>query len=134
MHRKDRGLIKELLKQTTPYDWLLLFFLIIVSLSGLISMKKFLPSGSLVTIEVEGREVYKLSLFQDRTVEIKGPIGTTVVEIKGQRVRIVESPCPNKICIKQGWISRGAIVCLPNRVVVTVGSGETTGGIDAITR
>ncbi len=72
-------------------------------------------------IEVNGRLVYVLPIDKDRTVSVEGPEGRTVIEIKDHRLRVTESPCHNKLCIKQGWIESGAIVCLPNRVVVTIG-------------
>jgi len=45
-----------------------------------------------------------------------------------------EATCPDKLCIKQGTISKDgeSIVCLPHKVVVTVSSHETS-EIDAIT-
>jgi hypothetical protein len=48
-------------------------------------------------------------------------------------VRVKEAHCPNLICVKEGWISRGAIVCLPNRIVVLVGGGKARKDVDAVT-
>jgi hypothetical protein len=61
------------------------------------------------------------------------------VEIKDRKVRIKEAHCPNKLCIMEGWISRGAIVCLPNKIVVKIvgvkdkKKHRNTDSIDAIT-
>ena len=93
-----------------------------------------LPESSTVKIEVDGKPVYLLPLDKDRTVSVEGPEGRTAVEIRGRKVRINESPCRNKLCIKQGWIRSGAIICLPNRIVVTVGDRDGKHEIvDAIT-
>ncbi|HEX8947555.1 MAG TPA: NusG domain II-containing protein, partial [Dissulfurispiraceae bacterium] len=91
--------------------------------------------GSDVRIEVSGRLEYTLPISIDRTVEVAGPLGKTIVEIKGSKVRIKDSPCHNRICVHEGWIDRGAIICLPNKVMVSV-TGKTdkkSEGLDGIT-
>jgi len=117
------SLLKETLKEITIYDWALFVALILLSVSGLFLVKGLALSGNTASIEVNGKLLYRLSLNEDRTVEVHGPIGITRVEVKQGKIRIVDSPCPNKLCIRQGWIKRGAIICLPNRVVVTIGGG-----------
>ena len=125
------SLLKETFKEITIYDWVLFVALIILSLSGLFLVKGLALSGNTATIEVNGKLIYRLSLSEDKTVEVHGPIGITRVEVKQGKIRIVDSPCSNKLCIRQGWIERGAIICLPNRVVVTIGE-DNTGEVDAI--
>lgn len=126
---------KELTERMTLADILLLAALIIISISGFIFIKKAFPQGTDVKIEVNGKLAYKLPLNSDATIAVKGINGNTVVEIKNRKVRIKESPCPNKICMHNGWIDRGAIVCLPNRVTVFVDNakGKENKTIDAIT-
>ncbi len=111
---------------TTAADKLLLIALVIISASGFIFIKKAFPQGTDVLIEVNGKQEYKLPLNSDTTVSVKGPAGETVVQIKDKRVCIRESSCPNRICIHSGWIDRGAIICLPNKVVVSIGSTAGT--------
>ncbi len=125
------SLLKETFKEITIYDWALFVVLILLSLSGLFLVKGLALSGNTASIEVNGKLLYRLSLDEDRTVEVNGPVGVTRVEVKQGKVRIVDSPCPNKLCVRQGWIERGAIICLPNRVVVTIGGGGMR-GVDAI--
>jgi hypothetical protein len=126
--------LKKLLNNTTFADKILFLTLVSLSLSGINFLKMALPESSTVKIEVDGKPVYLLPLDKDRTVSVEGPEGRTTVEIRGRKVRINESPCRNKLCIKQGWIRSGAIICLPNRVVVTVGDRDGKHEIvDAIT-
>ena len=75
-----------------------------------------------VHITAEGTEYAVVPLDEDRTINVPGPLGTTVVEIRDDRVRVPDSPCPNKVCVSQGWVERPGetIVCLPNRVSITV--------------
>jgi hypothetical protein len=79
-------------------------------------------NDSKVHITAEGTEYAVVPLNEDRIINVPGPLGKTTVEIKGGRVRVLDSPCPNKICVSQGWIERPGetIICLPNRVSITV--------------
>lgn len=114
-----------------------MLFLTLLSLSffGLFFIRNILPENQTVLIDADGKPAYALPLSEDRTVSVEGPDGKTVVEIRGKMVRIIESPCRNKLCVQQGWISSGSLICLPNRVVVTI-QGHVTDqrGIDAVTR
>lgn len=116
--------LRETLNGTTIADRLLLIVLILVSFLGFVFVKDVLSHGTDVRIEVNGKLAYKLPIDIDRTVSVKGAIGSITVEIKDKKVRIKESPCQNKICIHHGWIDKGAVVCLPNRVMVIIGSPE----------
>jgi len=114
--------LKNLFEGTTKADRILFIVLIFLSFSGIVFMKEVLPEGKTVRIEVNGHPVYLLPVEKDRVVSVDGPEGETVIEIKNHKVRITKSPCYNKLCIHQGWIESGAIVCLPNRVVITIGN------------
>ncbi len=78
-----------------------------------------------------GEWVYPLST--DREVRVAGPLGETVVLIRGRSVRIIDSPCPNKTCIAAGAIDRPGqwLACLPNQVFVSVEGRRKDDGIDA---
>jgi hypothetical protein len=105
-----------------------------VSLAGIFFIKDIMPQSRSVLVEVNGKPVYSLPLDKNRIISVKGPEGNTTIEIKDRKVRITDSPCGNKLCIKQGWINSGSIICLPNRVVVTVGNKDMQkDGPDAIT-
>ena len=111
---------------------MLFLLLIVTSVAGLVYTREAFSLGSDVVVEVNGKPVYTLSLDTNTEINIEGTHGRTVLEIKDSKVRMKEADCANKICIKQGWISKGTIVCLPNHIVVIVGSG-TKKDIDAIT-
>lgn len=57
--------------------------------------------------------------------------GRNVLSVERGRVCVSEADCPDQVCVKQGWISNGAvpIVCLPHKLVVElVGTGEDLDG------
>ncbi len=86
--------------------------------------------GGQVTVESAGGE-FVYSLDQDRVERIPGPLGDTVLDIRGGAAWIEDSPCPDKICVAMGRISRPGewIACLPNHVMVRVG-GTGEAGVD----
>ncbi len=126
--------LKEIADSATIGDKLLFVALIILSLSGFLFIKKAFPQGADVTISMNGTPVYKLPINEDAIVSVKGAIGETVVEIKSRRVRVKESSCPNKICVHNGWIESGGILCLPNKVFINIDRSKEkhTSAIDAI--
>ncbi len=126
--------MKKIIRSTTLADRLLFFVLLFGSIAGILISRDAMPQATGVIIDVGGKPAYNFSIDVNRTVTLHGPYGKMVIEIKDRRVRMEEAHCPNLLCVKQGWISKGVIVCLPNKVVVTVGGG-TAGpkGVDAVT-
>lgn len=58
-----------------------------------------------------------------------------VVDIRGGSVTVSEASCANQVCVRHGSISKPgeSIVCLPNRLVVSIEGGEEGGGYDTVT-
>lgn len=78
-----------------------------------------------VVIEVNGQTTEQFllsSLTPGEYRRIQGMLGYSLLEGGDNKVRMVESPCPDKICMGMGWISHPgeSIVCIPNRVVVRI--------------
>lgn len=117
-------------------DKVLTALLAFLTITSFIFIKEVMPQGSDVKIEVAGKLEYSLPISIDKTVEVNGPLGKAIVEIKDNRVSMKDAPCNNKICIHQGWIRNGAIICLPNRVIVSISGlpGKGDEGLDGITR
>lgn len=69
------------------------------------------------------------TLTQPVTLQVPGARYPITVEAENGRVRVSHSECPSQDCVHTGWVSRsgGQIICLPNRLVITV----TGGGADA---
>ena len=127
--------MKETIKNTTLADRLLFFFLVSLSIAGIFISREALSQGSDVIVEVDGKPAYTFPLNAGRLLSVDGPYGPTLIEIERGKVRVKESNCRNQICVREGWISRGVIVCLPNKLVIIVGGSDKyqKQGIDAIT-
>jgi len=104
---------------------------LIISLAYIIS-SFHKTGGDTVLIQVDGKDFLHLSLDEDRIVKVSGPLGVSIVEIKDGRVRMLSSPCPDKLCIKEGYIDKAGqvIICIPNRIVIKI---EGRAGLDALT-
>ncbi len=93
----------------------------------------FLPriEGRKVRITVDKGKEYIYSLTEDRVLLVRGQIGVTKVVIKDGRVRVLEAPCPLKLCRQKGWIKKKGdqIICIPNGILIRI-EGER---FDAIT-
>ena len=79
--------------------------------------------GDTVTVTVDGKLFGEYSLSEDRTVEIRAGEGFNLLIIEGGKARVAEASCPDGVCRAHNPISRDgeSIICLPNKVVVTVG-------------
>jgi len=89
--------------------------------------------GDWAVVTVNQKKRIRLPLSKDQVTHVKGPLGVTEIEIKEGRVRIVRSPCKNKVCIKSGYIRYAdrLAACIPNRVVVRI-IGKNHRGIDSV--
>ena len=72
-------------------------------------------------------------LHTDRRIEVAGRLGTSVLEIKQNRVRFVTAPCPRRYCIQAGWLHQAQqwAACLENGISLYV-RGTTHPAYDSI--
>lgn len=92
-------------------------------------------SGQRVLIIVDGKKIRHISLSDEKKeIVIQGLKGPFAFEIKNGKVRMKDSACSNKLCVKMGWIRQEGqvICCIPNRVVLKI-IGEK-GMYDALAR
>lgn len=59
--------------------------------------------------------------------------GHNTIRVENGKIGIIHASCPDKICVKQGFITNGTlpIVCLPNKLSVVVVNGNDE--LDAVT-
>jgi len=119
----------------TLADKILIAGLVILTLLSFPIIKHFHHEGKWVVIEVDGRVVGDFSLEEDRLIPVDGKLGTTRVKIVNKGVRVLDSPCPHKLCVKSGPISRSGetLVCLPNRVFIRIKGGDEQ-SVDAVSK
>lgn len=111
----------------TKYNKILIgSVLALAVLSYLIFFLVYRESAPLIAqISVNGTTVAQINLNSsrpNRLINISGPLGTSVVEVKPGAIRMKFSPCPDKCCMKTGWIDQPGqvIVCVPNRIIIKI--------------
>jgi hypothetical protein len=111
-------MIKNLKKILTPADIVLIVILLIISGIFLWGMNKNYRNKE-VEIYYHNQLVKKCDLSQDQLIEIAPGI---TAEIENGKVRMKESTCRNRYCVKQGWSDRFPIICVPNEVSIVIKS------------
>ncbi|MCI8320144.1 MAG: NusG domain II-containing protein [Dorea sp.] len=108
-------------------DWFLIALILFVA--GLaFFLHEFIggKGAGCVTVKVEGEIQGVYSLSEDREIEING--GTNTLKIRNGIADMTKADCPDKLCVNQKAVSKNgeSIICLPNKVVVTVDSSENS--------
>ena len=91
--------------------------------------------GDTVTIAVDGKTIATYPLNVDRTEDIHTDgNGLNRLVIRDGTAWVEDASCPDKICTHHKPISRQgeSIVCLPNKVVITVKTADNTNQPDIV--
>ena len=78
------------------------------------------PDGAVV--RAGGRVVAEVDLTRERLIEVPGPLGVSVIEIRPGRARVASDPGPRQYCVRQGWLTQAGAVafCAPNQVSLSL--------------
>lgn len=127
------------MKILTKGDKYLMVFIVIISLVSLIYVKNsaFNYKEKYISIQIDGEEIKKIIFDKKlvgKTIPIKTEYGYNLIEIGDEEVRVIEADCPDKLDVKQGYISKTGevIVCLPNRLVIEIKGVDDERDIDYI--
>ena len=122
-------------RKTLKNDILLVAALLLVALAAWGLLRLTRARGAEAVVTVDGATVAALPLSEDAVLTVgEGQGFSNVIEVSGGRVRVRDADCPDRLCVRTGWVSRDgeSIVCLPHKLVVTVRGGEA--GPDAVSR
>lgn len=105
---------------------------------GIILPKVFKENANVhkVAIIKQGDKVIKEidldEIIEPQRIEIQGEYSLVILAEKG-RIRFEEADCPDKLCVKTGWISKlgDTAVCLPGRSIIKIKGKKAE--IDGIT-
>ncbi|MBE6081251.1 NusG domain II-containing protein [Acidilutibacter cellobiosedens] len=111
----------------TKGDKYLIIIIIIISLISIIYVERDATSynSKYISIQVNGKEYKKITFnpkMVGKTIPIKTKYGYNLIEIGDEKVRVIEADCPDKLDVKQRYISKPGetIVCLPNRLIIEI--------------
>ena len=122
-------------RKTLKNDIVLIAALLLVALAAWGLLRLTRARGAEAVVTVDGATVAALPLSEDAVLTVgEGQGFSNVIEVSGGRVRVRDADCPDRLCVRTGWVSRDgeSIVCLPHKLVVTVRGGEA--GPDAVSR
>lgn len=106
----------------------IILVLSLAALAGLLLLfTAFSDKGAYAEVTVDGELYGVYRTDRDTTVDING---TNTLVIKDGEVFMQSACCENRTCVKQGAITKvgESIICLPNRVTVTLTDGAAHAG------
>lgn len=119
-------------KNDVIFIGLMLVFCIAVSVAV---YKGGAVKGSYITITVDGDVYGSYSLLEEQTITVGEGEHVNIIDIKDGKAYMTTASCPDQLCVNQSEIcyDKQSIICLPNKVVVTVTSDENS-DVDLIIR
>lgn len=119
-------------KKTSKYRLDVIFILAAVafSLLLLLAVTLFREEGAVAVVEIDGVTAGEYRLTQNGVFPLNG--GTNVLVVENGVAYLNYSDCPDHTCEKTGKIRYvgQTIVCLPNRVSITIRGGGD--GVDIV--
>ena len=120
-------------KNTKKYrlDIIVIAAILLVSLLLVLAVFLARKEGAVAVVEIGGEVVGEYPLSRDGVFPLNG--GTNVLVIEEGTAYLNYSNCPDHTCELTGKIRYvgQSIVCLPNRVAITV-TGEARDGVDLV--
>ena len=120
-------------KKTLKNDILLILLMLLIAGSVWIYTRCTRKAGGVAVVTVDGKTEAVLPLSKDTAFGLNSAyLGlaeegfANVIVVENGRVCVKEASCPDRVCVRTGWIEYEgeSIVCLPHKLVVTVRGGE----------
>ncbi len=109
-------MIKNIYRILTKSDIILIIFLILFS--GFLFFHNQNKSKSKnVEIYYKNNLIGIYPISKDKIISVDNHIK---VEIKNNKVRMLENNCKRQLCVKQGWSDSTPIICVPNKVMIKI--------------
>ena len=125
----------------TKGDKILIAVVIIINVISLWLVKNvaFNHEDKYISVQVNGEEIKRITFDKNmvgKQIPIKTEYGYNLIEIGDEKVRVIEADCPDKLDVKQGYISRvgEVIVCLPNKLVIEIKGVKAETDLDGLSR
>lgn len=84
-------------------------------------------NAEILVVQVADKQAQEYSLRKDQIIDIKGSLGSSLIEIKQGKARFIHSQCRNQFCVFHGWLTTAeeTTACLPNQVSIQLKSGSS---------
>lgn len=109
-------------KRKIRNDIIFIVVLILIAFAGVLCHFLFSREGDMVKVTIDGAYFGEYSLSDDKVVEIRHGESFNILVIENGKARVESASCPDGICVSHRPISRSgeSIICLPNKVVISV--------------
>jgi hypothetical protein len=104
--------------------------IIVISSIGVFAYMNIVKgSHHVAEIKQDGKVIRTIDLDKIDTAEeikITYKDGYNIIRIEKGRIRIVDADCPDKLCVKTGWITESGqnIICLPHKLIIKIQGGS----------
>ena len=117
-------------------DCILLAVLLLFSAASFLLTHFLSEPGATVTVTVDGEIFGSWSLAEEQELAIPGTHGTNVLQITNGTASIIEAECPDLLCQHHRPIAHTGerIVCLPNRIIVSIDDVQSPDTPDAVSQ
>ena len=107
-------------------DFKLVTILLFVSIIGVICFRLFSKKGENAYVYHDGNLVLTIDLNIDNDYVVDGDLGDVLIVVRDGKIKVEDETSPLHLCSLQGFVSDSneSIVCLPNKVVINIGSSE----------
>lgn len=114
------------IRRLKVFDWAsILLAVLLISITSIFAFANQENPGT-VLVQIRGVD-YRYSLDRKRIISPKIP-GECTISIAESKVSVVESECPERICVRRGEIGKVGewIACVPHRVFISIDGIEQT--------
>lgn len=123
--------------------WDIILIVLLISLSfipelvfGIMMGKSYNETYAEITLD--GKPYKKIPLSGhsgEDQIDVTTEYGYNIIKISNHSIGIMDSDCPDKICIKSGFISKPGetLVCLPHKLMIGIKGDDNKNNVDIIT-
>ena len=105
-------------------------FIIVISSIGVFAYMNIIKgSHHIAEIKQDGKVIRTVDLDKVDTpeeIKIANKDGYNIIRIENGRIRIIDADCPDKLCVKTGWITESgqSVICLPHKLIIKIQGGS----------
>lgn len=100
---------------------------VLLAIAAIVFQMLFLKKeGAYALVQVQHEQLYRLDLQKETELTVESGNGFNKIEVKDGAVIVTEADCPDKICVRTGYIRKTGevIACLPHELTVTIAGAE----------
>ncbi len=110
--------------------WILLFSSLALLCVAAILLLNGVRGAAVSEIVRNGEVVRRIDLSRVIAAETftieDGDGGYNVITVEPGRIRVEEANCPNRVCVRYGWLSKSRIpiLCIPHKLMIRIVSAD----------